>query len=512
MARYNGLIIPRSYNDYFSRSDPQAIRDIVSLAADGELNAESKNPLQNQAIAKIVPVTASPDNKLIVQSQISGLTADVETIKNIIPNTASETNVLADKNFVNSTVGTNTANYIYKTESGGEKVPFSSVAELEAYAGTVTNNDYAFVTGIDENGNAYYDRYKADVNDGVVTWAKEYRLNNSSFTAEQWAAIQSGITAEKVAQFEGAVSPVDVVQSGNMSAVTSNAVYEALTNATRTNATSHNIPRLVPKDITAYITDGTFWKRLAGTDGYALFEDIYVGDYFKMSRAISAYERTGHNQTTGSQYVTIAGLDTMMNNGDQGNGVDYHHAVMVAGQGFGGTQHFGNSRMNATDTTEGGYKASEMNTLVLGEVTSTGSTAADATINQQLYAEFGSHLKTTRELVSNAVNATGYNRFGSATGCASNWEWISAQAILMSEVEVYGAIVWGSSGYDTGNANIQLPLFAFSKQAQNNRTAWYWLKDVANDGNFCAVDNNNYAGNHIANNPSNCVRPRFIIA
>ena len=29
----------------------------------------------------------------------------------------------------------------------------------------------------------------------------------------------------------------------------------------------HNIPRLVPKDITAYITDGTFWKRLAGTNG-----------------------------------------------------------------------------------------------------------------------------------------------------------------------------------------------------------------------------------------------------
>ena len=230
MARYNGLIIPRSYNDYYSRSDPQAIRDIVALAADGELNAKSKNPLQNQAIAKIVPVTASPENKLIVQSQISGLTADVETIKNIIPNTASETNELADKNFVNSTVGTNTANYIYKTESGGEKVPFSSVAELEAYAGTVTNNDYAFVTGIDENGNAYYDRYKADVNDGVVTWAKEYRLNNSNFTAEQWAAIQSGITAEKVAQFEGAVSPVDVVQSGNMSAVTSNAVNGALTN------------------------------------------------------------------------------------------------------------------------------------------------------------------------------------------------------------------------------------------------------------------------------------------
>ena len=251
MARYNGLIIPRSYNDYYSRSDPQAIRDIVALAADGELNAESKNPLQNQAIAKIVP------------------------------NTASETNKLADKNFVNSTVGTNTANYIYKTESGGEKVPFSSVTELEAYAGIVTNNDYAFVTGIDENGNLYYDRYKADVNDGVVTWAKEYRLNNSSFTAEQWAAIQSGITAEKVAQFEGAVSPVDVVQSGNMSAVTSNAVYKALANYQNRIAfnvtSSNNFEMTITQDYSSWIIGGL----AQGMGAFAEFLNLSENDVNK---------------------------------------------------------------------------------------------------------------------------------------------------------------------------------------------------------------------------------------
>lgn len=277
-------------------------------------------------------------------------------------------------------------------------------------------------------------------------------------------------------------------------------------------AISHNIPRVTPKDITAYITDGTFWNRLAGTNGFALFEDIYVGDYFKMSRAVSAYERTGQYQITGSQYVTIAGLDTMMNNGDQGSGINYHHAVMVAGQGFGGTQHFGRSRMNATNTTEGGYKASEMNTLVLGEVTSTGSTAADATINQQLYAEFGSHLKTTRELVSNAINATGYNRFGSATGCASGWQWISAQTILMSEIEAYGSIAWSSAGYDTGNANRQLPLFAFSKQAQNNRSAYWWLKDIASAAYFCYANSIGDASCNGASAAYFCVRPRFIIA
>ena len=314
-----------------------------------------------------------------------------------------------------------------------------------------------------------------------------------------------------------------LIQSVSAEALAEGAAPTARNNGTKANAQlvfgipvatalSHNIPRLVPKDITAYITDGTFWKRLNGTDGYALFEDIYIGDYFKMSRAISAYERTGQYQATGSQYVTIAGLDTMMNNGDQGNGVNYHHAVMVAGQGFGGTQHFGRSRMNPTNDTTGGYKASEMNTLTLGDVANEGSTAADATINQQLYAEFGAHLKTTRELVTNAINATGNNRFGNAGGCSNGWEWINAQAILMSEVEVYGSIAWSSSGYDTGNANRQLPLFAFSKQAQNNRSAYYWLKDVASAAGFCLAGGNGGSNYAYAGYAGNCVRPRFILA
>ena len=312
-------------------------------------------------------------------------------------------------------------------------------------------------------------------------------------------------TLSQALQLSGVMS--NSPAKGSSLPVKSGGVWDAI------HAILHNIPRVTPKDITSYYNDGSLWNRLAGTGGYSLSEDIYSCDYFKMSRAISAYERTGQNQTTGSQYITIAGLDTMMNNDDgSSSGINYHHAVMIAGQGYSGKQHFGRSRMNATNTTEGGYKASEMNTLVLGEVTSTGSTAADATINQQLYAEFGSHLKTTRELVSNAINATGYNRFGSASGCANNWTWISAQAVLMSEVEVYGATVWSSSGYDTGSANRQLPLFAFSKQAQNNRTAWYWLKDVASTEFFCAAFANGIANINGASNASFCVRPRFIIA
>ena len=184
---------------------------------------------------------------------------------------------------------------------------------------------------------------------------------------------------------------------------------------------------------------------------------------------------------------------------------------MVPGMGFGGTQHFGRSRMNPTNTTVGGYKGSEMNTTVIGEVATAGSTAAGATINQQLYAEFGSHLKTIRELVSNSINANGVNRYGSSNGCSNNWEWIDAQAILMSETELYGSIAWSSSGYDTGSANHQFELFANSKSAINNRSAYYWLKDVASAAGFCFCGNGGYADCYGASYASYGVRPRFAI-
>ena len=278
-------------------------------------------------------------------------------------------------------------------------------------------------------------------------------------------------------------------------------------------AFSHNIPRYIDgvlgKDITSYVTDGSLWKRLEGTDGYSLFEDVYVGDRIHMSRAVTCPD--SYNGETGSDWVTIAGIDTLRGNGDSIS-MDYHHLVMVPGNGELGKQHFGRHAMNGSDTTEGGYKSSVMRTGVLGAVVSAGSTASGATINQQLYAEFGSHLKTTRELVSNTMNATGYNRFGSAGGCSSGWEWISAQAILMSEVEAYGSTVWSSSGFDTGTAKTRLPLFAFSTKALNNRSAWWWLKDVASAACFCDVYSNGVAGFDGAGYAGTYVRPRFVLA
>lgn len=273
----------------------------------------------------------------------------------------------------------------------------------------------------------------------------------------------------------------------------------------------HNIPRAIPKDITSYYNDGSLWDRIHGRNEYSEFYDIYVGDYFKMSRPISAYERTGQYQTTGSQYVTIASINGLWGNGDTVS-MAYNHVVMVPGQGFGGTQHFGRSRMNPSNTTVNGYVGSEMHTTTIGEVTSSGSTASTASINQQLYSEFGSHLQTTRELLSTSINASGYNRLGNNSGCSNSWTWVSCQAVLMSEIEVYGSTVWSSSGYDTGTAKKQLELFAHNTSTLNNRTAYYWLKDVASSAYFCYSYYAGYANSTFASRADIYVRPRFVLS
>lgn len=140
---------------------------------------------------------------LAVGEEVERLNDTLNEISVCVPSQASYSNQLADKAFVNSTVGTNTAYYI---SNAGQ--PFTSLAQLQAYSGTVTNNDYAFVVGTDAEGNTTYTRYK--YNATTQTWAAEYVLNNSSFTAAQWAAIESGITAALVASYNAHLANDDI--------------------------------------------------------------------------------------------------------------------------------------------------------------------------------------------------------------------------------------------------------------------------------------------------------------
>ncbi len=127
----------------------------------------------------------------------------VNEINTLIPNQASAQNQLADKGFVNSSIASNTANFMGT---------YTSLTDIEAIPNP-TNNDYAFLQTTDQAGNTVYKRYKYSAD--TTQWLYEYDLNNSSFTAEQWATINSGLTQSSVAQsILNAIDALDVASAG----------------------------------------------------------------------------------------------------------------------------------------------------------------------------------------------------------------------------------------------------------------------------------------------------------
>ena len=145
---------------------------------------------------------------------------DITDIINYLPNDVSQENKLTTKDFVNSSISTNTANFLGT---------FNTLEEIEALT-DVTNNDYAFWKTIDTLGSVVFKRYKyiADKQE----WKFEYDLNNSSFTAEQWKAINSGITAELVAKIGdgSAIDDTKTTKANTWSAEKTKAEIETVDN------------------------------------------------------------------------------------------------------------------------------------------------------------------------------------------------------------------------------------------------------------------------------------------
>ena len=158
--------------------------------------------------------TVSVDTSVIAtQEQVTSLSGDIDVIEEKIPSQASAQNQLADKDFVNSSIATNTAyflgTYNVVTDLGLTiDATHTQVAEAlslifsESGAPIPSNNDYVFVSYPDATISTQFtkfERYK--YNSEEISWAFEYELNNSSFTAEQWAAINSGITSSMIDDF-----------------------------------------------------------------------------------------------------------------------------------------------------------------------------------------------------------------------------------------------------------------------------------------------------------------------
>lgn len=120
-------------------------------------------------------------------STTSSISGRVEDIEELIPTQATSGNQLADKSFVNSSIATSTATFRGTSATGLNESQFITWANSL----TKDDNDYIFWNTEDASGNTQFKRYKYN----GTQWVYEYTLNNSSFTSDQWAAINSNITS-----------------------------------------------------------------------------------------------------------------------------------------------------------------------------------------------------------------------------------------------------------------------------------------------------------------------------
>ena len=278
-------------------------------------------------------------------------------------------------------------------------------------------------------------------------------------------------------------NPVDVVQDGNMHAVTSNAVakvlgeHNGIFRGKCLNGNPATLYPILPIGNTKNLPGGGYTIEQVMTNIAAgNFEDIYIGDYF-----IDAENKV----------YRIAALDTEWNKGD--TPLTSHHAVIVTD--FALT----NIGWNPTNTTAGGYQGSAVQAY------------CDEAGQAAIESVFGAaHVLTVRDLLSSDMNASAASPGYSAwQGAASSWEWFSHKVRLMSEVEVYGARVW-SGGYDIGTANEQFPLFRLMPQLATGLRYDYWLSGIASAVRACYVY---YNGNANSDSTSLAlgVRPRFLV-
>ena len=272
------FIIPTQASDISAVPTSRTVNS-KSLASNISLNSTDVGALPSTTTINDLTTTTQQNalNSNITSTLTSQITTnknDIEDIQEVIPSAATSSNQLADKSFVNSTVATNTANFIGT---------FTSVADLETYSGTLTNNDYAFVETTDTAGNTLYDRYKYTTATTPASWQFEYELNNSSFTSTQWAAINSGANTTNIGQIAtntNDISDINTTISGYGDIVT----YNASSFATASQGTKADTALQPNDNISDLINDSGYITGITSSDvtaalGYTPYDSSNPNGY-----------------------------------------------------------------------------------------------------------------------------------------------------------------------------------------------------------------------------------------
>lgn len=254
-------------------------------------------------------------------------------------------------------------------------------------------------------------------------------------------------------------------------------------------------------DVTAAWDNGTISTAIANQS----FENIQLGNY--ITKTLSLPILNGHidakNGTSTDYRCQIKFVDANAFYGYNNNAVTAtpHMAALI----FGLPDDYmnpTNSTTTAADTGTGytGYAGSYMHVKYLPAVVKA--------LNNALG---NGHLVAHNMLMGTAVGSSLVNRFGSAGGATSSWEWQMNQYItLMTEAQIYGGTIWSSSGYDTGQANTKLAAFNLVRWNKFCGNKYMWLRDVASGSGFCYASNYGLASYSGAAD-SNCVVPLILL-
>lgn len=144
-------------------------------------------------------ISAEESRATQVETSISSRVIGIE---NKIPAQASQSNQLADKNFVNEQITKSAANRVAYNQAGD---PFPTrnalLTATTFYRGgsayTPNDHDYALVVA-DEGAPSPFTGGQTRFEWTGSTWEYAYGINERPFTSEEQAAIDSGITEEKV--------------------------------------------------------------------------------------------------------------------------------------------------------------------------------------------------------------------------------------------------------------------------------------------------------------------------
>ena len=190
---------------------------VASISKAGKVLTATMGTLGDAAFRGIATAIGSSVTGLVDGALLYGILGDSFDASNTV------------KGFVNSSIATATATYrgsynlVSDLSLSVSTATHSTIATaLGTAVSTADNNDYCYVEIPTSDSTptqiARVDRYKHN----GTGWGFEYTLNNSGYTAAQWAAINSGITSTKVSTYD---TVAGYFENGKIKSVTLPAMY-----------------------------------------------------------------------------------------------------------------------------------------------------------------------------------------------------------------------------------------------------------------------------------------------